>query len=117
MKPKRQTRREFMKSAAIGTVSMTFSGFSASSITRIILNKRKLYDEQYRPQFHLTPEYGWMNDPCGMVYYDGEYHLHYQGNPHNPKGWGSQWSHAVSKDLVHWKHLTPSLVQDEEYGG
>jgi fructan beta-fructosidase len=117
MKPGRQTRRAFLKSAGIGAVSLTFSGFSSDFQSGSIPYIKKLYDEQYRPQFHLTPEYGWMNDPCGMVYYDGEYHLHYQGNPNNPKGWGSQWSHAVSKDLVHWKHLSPSLVQDEKYGG
>lgn len=117
MKPVRQTRRDFLKSAGIGAVSLTFSGFSSDSQSGSIPYKKELYNEPYRPQFHLTPEYGWMNDPCGMFYYNGEYHFHYQGNPHNPKGWGSQWSHAVSNDLVHWKNLAPSLVQDEKYGG
>ena len=90
MKPVRQTRCEFLKFAVIGFVSLTLSGFSSDSKSGSIPYRKELYDDPYRPQFHLTPEYGWMNDPCGMVYYDGEYRLHYQGNPHNSKGWGSQ---------------------------
>ena len=44
------------------------------------------YDEPYRPQFHFTPPVNWLNDPVGMFYYEGEYHLHYQGNPDRPGG-------------------------------
>jgi len=59
--------------------------------------------EKYRPQFHFTPPKGWMNDPCGMFYDNGLYHLHYLWNP-DLAGWGKQWDHVVSKDLIHWKH-------------
>ncbi len=72
-----------------------------------------VYTESYRPQFHFSPETGWLNDPNGMVYYDGEYHLFYQYaakeiNISSPKHWG----HAVSTDLVYWEHLPAALSPD-----
>ncbi|MEU5198281.1 GH32 C-terminal domain-containing protein [Streptomyces scabiei] len=72
------------------------------------------FAETYRPQFHFTPEKNWMNDPNGLVYYKGEYHLFYQYNP-NGNGWGDMsWGHAVSKDLVHWEELPLALSHDDE---
>ena len=70
------------------------------------------YNEKYRLQYHFMPESGWMNDPNGLVFYKGEYHLFYQ---YYPKGteWGApHWGHAVSKDLLQWEYLPIALYPD-----
>ena len=68
--------------------------------------------EKYRPAYHHTPLYGWMNDPNGMVYKDGVWHLCYQWNPFGSKWQNMTWGHSSSRDLIHWEHHEPTLLPD-----
>jgi fructan beta-fructosidase len=95
-------------------MAILFSCRVKESTTQVVLSSDtvQLYAEKHRPQLHFSPKEHWMNDPNGMVYYKGEYHLFYQ---HYPDGmvWGPMhWGHAISKDLVHWEHQPIALYPD-----
>ncbi len=69
-------------------------------------------EQLYRPRIHFTPEANWMNDPNGMVFYKGIYHLFYQHNPGAPVWGPMHWGHAISKDLIHWEHKPIGIYPD-----
>lgn len=70
-------------------------------------------NELYRPQVHYTPAKNWINDPNGLVYQDGTYHLYYQYNPQG-NGWGNMsWGHATSKDLIHWEEQKVAMLRNQ----
>jgi sucrose-6-phosphate hydrolase SacC (GH32 family) len=68
--------------------------------------------EKYRPAYHFTPRKNWMNDPNGMVYFEGEWHLFFQYNPFGEKWGHMSWGHAVSRDFVHWEELPLALPEE-----
>ena len=85
-------------------ISILFLFLSISVIHNQAQAQEKLYQEKYRPQYHFSPKINWTNDPNGLVYVKGVYHLFYQFNPFE-NTWGHMtWGHATSKDLIHWQH-------------
>jgi beta-fructofuranosidase len=78
-------------------------------------SKEAAVDDYYRPVYHLSPGQGWMNDPNGLIQFQGSYHAFYQHYPHAPEWGPMHWGHAVSRDLVHWEHLPIALYPDRDY--
>lgn len=75
------------------------------------------YDTPYREQYHFNPYTGWLNDPNGLCWFEGYYHLYYQCNPFDQKWDNMHWGHAASRDLLHWVHLPVCLVPQESLRG
>jgi beta-fructofuranosidase len=72
-------------------------------------------NQRYKPAYHITPPAGWMNDPNGLIYFNGQYHVFYQHHPYS-ENWGPMhWGHAVSDDLIRWRHCPIALAPDQSY--
>ena len=92
-----------------------FSGVTDKDAWGVITlsdSRPEIPEDKYRPVYHHTPEYGWMNDANGLFFKDGLYHLYYQYNPFACVWGNMHWGHSVSKDLVHWEHEPVALYRD-----
>lgn len=93
--------------------TIIFIFFSCQREKQTEIESQKDYFEPFRPQFHFSPPANWMNDPNGMVYLDGEYHLFYQYYPDSTVWGPMHWGHAISTDLVHWENMPVAIFPDE----
>lgn len=98
------------------TISVDVAGMPSSSLCWKEIKLSDTFDfsnrEIYRPVYHHTPAYGWMNDPNGMFYKDGVYHLYFQYNPYGSMWANMTWGHSTSRDLVHWTYEGTPIVPD-----
>ena len=111
----RMTRRRFLGSCAAGAALVALPLPLAGEVS-----EATLASDPMRPQFHLLPARNWMNDPNGPIYINGQYHMFFQYNPQGATWGNMSWNHAVSQDMVHWRHLPlammPTAGGDDSYG-
>jgi beta-fructofuranosidase len=113
-KTKLRSRREFLKASASAAAFLSAKQnvplLDALDTSRDDALRARLAADPLRPQFHLLPAKNWMNDPNGPIYWKGHYHMFFQYNP-NTAVWGDMhWAHAVSDDMIHWRHLPIALA-------
>jgi beta-fructofuranosidase len=96
-------RRRFLELGAAGTFGPAFAEDDKALA-------RRLSADTHRPQYHFLPPANWMSDPNGPIYWNGKYHLFYQHHPYGAYWANMHWGHAVSEDMIHWKHLPVALA-------
>src|ERR1700739_5133531 len=95
-------RREFLTALGLGA--------TAALLPRTASAAQDVANDPLRPEYHLLPPHNWMNDPNGPIWWKAQYHLFYQLNPHAPVWGDMHWGHAISPDMVHWKHEQIALA-------
>ncbi|AIQ31424.1 glycoside hydrolase [Paenibacillus sp. FSL P4-0081] len=95
------------RKGALGSMPTT------EEINQMIESSKESNADRFRPGFHFSPPSNWANDPNGLVYFEGSYHLFYQYHPYSSKWGPMHWGHAISEDLVHWVHAPVALFPDE----
>jgi fructan beta-fructosidase len=101
-------------------IALFASGICFASRTYHVANAPLIVSDTtdlYRPSYHFSTDSNWINDPNGLVYYEGEYHLFYQYNPFGAKWGHMSWGHSISKDLLHWTKLPIALKEDKKVNG
>src|SRR5579885_2382508 len=111
------SRREFLIRSAAGLQALAASAPKAAfslhhRVAHLADPDAAGYDQPFRPQFHFSPPRNWMNDPNGLVFYRGEYHLFFQYNPFGNEWGHMSWGHAVSRDMLHWRDLPVALAEE-----
>ncbi len=103
------TRRRFSKLFGAASIATLSSRWRAACLA-ISAVSRDIAHDPLRPEFHLLPPHNWMNDPNGPIWWKGKYHLFYQLNPHAAVWGDMHWGHAISTDMVHWRHEPIALA-------
>jgi beta-fructofuranosidase len=106
---RRPDRRSFLKTIAAAGAALSLARKSLAGTSN-----ESVATDRLRPQFHLLPAAHWMNDPNGPIYWQGRYHMFFQYNPHAAVWGDMHWAHAVSPDMIHWKHLPIALAPTQD---
>lgn len=104
--------KKYLAAALVALAACQSSPSHPETAAQTPAAKPALYHEPHRPQFHFSPQQNWMNDPNGLVYENGTYHLFFQQNPAAPMAGNIHWGHATSPDLVHWQQQDTALAPD-----